>query len=130
MPIDYKRYHKDWKAIRAEVLERAGDRCEECGVLNYDYGARDRFGKWHTEVDIDGMKSDDGEHLWPDGYPKIIRIVLTISHTDHDINNNGEPGNRPNLKALCQRCHLLRFLVADALALCRWKRKSGMQELF
>lgn len=33
-------------------------------------------------------------------------VVLTVAHLDHDPANNGESGNRPNLKALCQRCHL------------------------
>lgn len=32
---------------------------------------------------------------------KLIKIVLTIAHLDHDPTNN----NRKNLKALCQRCH-------------------------
>lgn len=35
MPCDYSKYPKDWKAIRAEVLERAWHKCEECGVKNY-----------------------------------------------------------------------------------------------
>lgn len=36
MPIDYKRYPPDWKTrIRPEVLQRANDCCEFCGVQNY-----------------------------------------------------------------------------------------------
>ena len=38
MPIDYKRYPPDWKTrIRPEVLRRADNRCEFCGVENYSF---------------------------------------------------------------------------------------------
>ena len=33
---------------------------------------------------------------------RFVRVVLTISHRDHDPTNN-DPAN---LRALCQRCHL------------------------
>lgn len=33
-PENLKRYPKDWKAIRARILERAGNACEWCGVPN------------------------------------------------------------------------------------------------
>lgn len=80
---------------------------------------------------MDGMKSDDGEYLWPDGYPKVVRIVLTISHTDHDIANNGTPGSRPNLRALCQQCHLRHdHEIHKANAAKTRKRKAGLQDLF
>lgn len=99
MPCDYSKYPKDWKAIRAEVLERAGSRCEQCGVNNY--------GIYFDG--IDGRREHDGSHfidqLVTECNYKCVKIVLTISHTDHDVTNNGEQGNRPNLKALCQRCH-------------------------
>lgn len=39
----------------------------------------------------------------PHGYPPHI---LTVDHLDDDPSNNGVPGARPNLIALCQRCHL------------------------
>ena len=127
MPCDYSKYPKDWKAIRAEALERAAHKCEQCGVLNYSAGARDRFGKWHDEIDIDNMKSDDGEYLWPNGYPRIVRVVLTISHTDHDTSNN----ETHNLRALCERCHLAHDAdLHRANARVTNKRKKGLQELF
>ena len=89
---------KEWLAIRAEVLARDGNACKECGVPNYAEGFRDSAGNWH---DAPGHAADaaalDGERL--------VRIVLTIAHLDHDPRNNGEPGNRPNLAALCQLHH-------------------------
>ncbi len=81
-PENRDRYPPDWLAIRAEVLERAGHCCEgsppypDCCVPN---------GELHP---VTGSK-----------------VVLTIAHLDHQPENNGEPGNRPNLKAWCQRCH-------------------------
>ena len=77
MPCDYKQYHPDWKWIRRQILDQADDRCEFCGLDNYAVVTRD-----------------------PVARP--VRIVLTIAHLDHDINNN----DPCNLRALCQQCHL------------------------
>lgn len=103
MPIDYKKYPSNWKTeIRPAILKRANNKCEFCGVENHAVGARDRFGDWHDERKISGMNSDCGEHYFGYPYPKIIKIVLTVAHLDHDCTNNVED----NLKALCQKCHL------------------------
>lgn len=103
MPIDYKDYPPDWKRIRAEILVRADDRCEACGVPNGEEGIRD----------VDGVfiPSDEAWQIMdhePDGHKRFpaknrfFRIVLTVAHLNHDRSDN-----RPeNLKALCQRCHL------------------------
>ena len=82
-PENRARYPADWKAIRAEVLARAGNCCE--GTPNYP-GCRAANGQPHP---------DTGS-----------RVVLTIMHMDHQPENNGTPGDRPNLRAGCQRCHL------------------------
>lgn len=96
MPIDYKNYPPNWKTrIRPAILERAGHCCEECGVPNYAIGLRGKQGNFYTEEDLNQHGAIDDEY-------KVIRIVLTVSHTDHDITNN----NANNLRALCQRCHL------------------------
>ncbi len=108
-PENAQRYPADWQAIRQEVLARAQDRCEACGVANHAWIWRDETGQHHF-VD----KSDceyDGRHWYIDlghyeGCPKVIQVVLTIAHKDHVPENVGEPGNRPNLAAWCQRCHL------------------------
>jgi 5-methylcytosine-specific restriction endonuclease McrA len=100
-PENKGRYPKDWKDVRARILERAGNVCEECGVPNKAYGARDQYDEWHNHRDLDGYSASHGEGLWPNGYPHIITIVLTIAHLDHNPENNSDD----NLKALCQRCH-------------------------
>lgn len=126
MPCDYSKYPKDWKAIRAEVLVRADHKCEECGVENYGiYFDTPRFGRTRH----DGSHATD-EYVADWNY-KCVKIILTISHTDHDITNNGEPGNRPNLKALCQRCHLRHdHHLHRANAKATNARKKGLQSLF
>lgn len=114
MPINYKLYPPNWKTeIRPSILERANNCCEHCGVANYSIGARGADGKWYSVDEIDNMKSDIGYSLWWGGYPKLIKIVLTIAHlgVDYPDGRKGDKTNkmdvRPeNLQALCQKCHL------------------------
>jgi len=87
MPIrscQKKRYPKDWKAISLEVRERAGWRCE--GSPGHYPDCRAVNGEPHPRT---GSK-----------------VVLTVAHLDHMPENVGMPGDRPNLMAMCQRCHL------------------------
>lgn len=92
---------KEWKAIREEILARAGNRCEwpGCGVENGTIGYRDEDGYFCVvENSHQGDADAEGKNA--------IRIVLTTAHKDHDPGNNGTPGNRPNLAAWCQYHHL------------------------
>lgn len=127
MPINYKLYPKDWKAIRARILEREGYRCKECRIRNHAKGARDIFGNWHDEDAIDGMKSDDGFHYFGGDYPKIIKIVLTVAHLDHDVMNNTDD----NLAALCQLHHLRHDIVQHKTNSRATRNKNkGLQSMF
>lgn len=36
-PENKARYPKNWKDIRARILQRANNRCEFCGVENHTY---------------------------------------------------------------------------------------------
>jgi hypothetical protein len=111
-PINYKLYPSNWKEIRARILERADNRCEQCKALNHDYVFRGKLGDRdvYQLADAKVFDANDGTFITED--PCCVdqvgdrefatRIVLTISHTDHDISNNDDG----NLKALCQRCHL------------------------
>lgn len=96
MPIDYSKYPPNWRfEIRPAILKRAGNKCERCGVKNYAIGYREKSGKF---VECEGLQADaailDGD--------RVIRIVLTVAHLDHDIGNSSPE----NLAALCQKCHL------------------------
>lgn len=101
MPINYKKYPTNWKTeVRPAILKRAKDCCEFCGVENYSIGYRDSNNIWY-EIEqsfVGDMQAQDAKEI---GY-KIIKIVLTVAHLDHDVTNN-DPSN---LKALCQKCHL------------------------
>lgn len=138
MPCDYSKYSSDWKQIRTRILERAEHRCEECHVPNYAWIWRDSYGNWH----------DAGEQtLREAGHEKtpftiactfadgrvgqiiVIRIILTVAHLDHNIDNNADN----NLKAFCQWHHLRHDKDHHArnAATTRWRKKSeGQGELF
>lgn len=107
MPIKPENKHKypaNWASeIRPRILARAENRCEnpECRVHNGAVGYREKDGRFvmlGRSVDEAGLKCDNAEL---DGH-KVIRIVLTIAHLDHDETNSADE----NLAALCQRCHL------------------------
>lgn len=83
MPISKENkslYPKNWKEIRAKILQRADNKCEFCGIENH---------KWTRSVMIGGNRG------W------YYRVVLTIAHLDHNP-QNCDPSN---LRALCQKCH-------------------------
>ena len=87
-PENREKYPKDWPAISLEVRrDRAGWRCECEGECGLDHGSR-------CTAEHDCAHPDTGS-----------TVVLTVAHLDHDPTNNGESGDRPNLKAMCQRCH-------------------------
>ncbi len=101
-------YPIDWPQLSATIrFKRAGGRCEQC----------DRPHGQHVKHLGDGRWWDEARGQWVDGrgrpLPRLVvqdglavrctRVVLATAHLDHDPTNN-PPGN---LKALCQRCHML-----------------------
>lgn len=102
MPMDITRYPKNWREISQRIREREGNCCKWCGVANGAVGARDIHGEWHDESSIGGMNADQGMALFGGEYPKLIRIVLTVAHLNHDTADNTDG----NLAALCQLHHL------------------------
>ena len=76
MPIDYKKYHPDWKNISLKIrFERAQSRCEFCGAENY---------KPHPDT---GKK-----------------VILTVAHLNHIISDN-RPENLKALCQRCHLNH-------------------------
>lgn len=110
MPVDYALYPPNWKTeIVPEIRARSGGRCEACGVRNHAHGWReDNEARTFHELPEPGTSEFEEANYFlmlehPDA--RVIRIVLTVAHKDHDVKNNGEPGNRPNLADWCQLCH-------------------------
>lgn len=102
-PENKHRYPKNWKEIRAEIQARSGNKCEICGVGNRLMGFRGKDGQFTSFPNQEYLVSPEN-HIMPNG-TRVIEIVCTVMHLDHQPENNGEPGNRPNLKFGCQRCH-------------------------
>jgi 5-methylcytosine-specific restriction endonuclease McrA len=101
-PENAKRYPANWKHIRFQVLQRAGLRCENCGVHNHDIGWRDDGGNFHIVVrgtDAEGSAKDYAGHATG---RRVFQIVLTVAHLDHVPENC----DLDNLRAWCQKCHL------------------------
>lgn len=110
MPCDYSKYPSNWKTeIRPAIIERAKNRCEFCSVENYKLIIRGTWNGVECYQDEDGFiyNGNTSEYIGGDYlgevHPtnKLVKIVLTVAHLDHDVNNN----DHSNLKALCQRCH-------------------------
>ena len=130
MPCDYEKYHPEWfSRIRPDILKRSMNRCEECGVLNYSVGYRDKKWKFYDVESILIRLENNGYDIFEHELKGIgsdekpIKIILTVAHLDHDINNN----DYSNLKALCQ-LHHNRYDVKHRKET-RLKNK-GLQELF
>lgn len=81
MPMDKRRYPKDWNIIANQVKESANWTCQDCGLKCLPPGQ----GKYLTR----NLKA---------------KLTLTVHHQDHCPENN-QPNN---LIALCSHCHLKR----------------------
>lgn len=111
MPIraDYRwLYPLDWPQLSAVIrFEGARGRCETCGRPHGQIVRHLGDGRWWDEASqswrgargrrLPGLCNRDQTDAL------TTKVVLATAHLDHDPTNN-----RPrNLKALCQRCHLL-----------------------
>lgn len=101
MPIDKSKYPPNWKEISDRIRNEAGQCCEECGIPNGHLVIRSSIdpADWLDLMSWEGVR---WSHL--DEYQgKPITVRLTVAHLNHDTTDNRDE----NLKALCQRCHLL-----------------------
>ena len=112
-PENAARYPKNWKQLRAAVLERAGNRCEQCDVRNYGLvqtvdGKRNyAYGNlYYDDFQYTGSYAEAAFARdvlnYGDGAPFIV-IVLTVAHLEHD---ELETQDISRLRAWCQKCHL------------------------
>ena len=112
MPIRRHRrffYPIDWVQLSQMIrFRRDKGRCESCGRPHGRTVAHLGDGRWW----------DEEASVWRSGRGRVLRslpplaleaatektkVVLACAHLDHDPGNN----EMSNLKALCQRCHML-----------------------
>lgn len=95
MPFDKSKYPTNWKEISTRVKERAGWKCELCGVAHGAIGYRTASGEFvPVNPALAGAQIAEGA--------KIIRIVLTTAHHPDPNPMNCDDNN---LISTCQRCH-------------------------
>jgi protein-arginine kinase activator protein McsA len=89
-------YPANWNVISQRIRERAGNKCEVCGVKNHRYITRSENG-W--QYSSEGAWND-----YKNGFSKtkVVKVILTVAH----LNHNPADCRDENLKAMCQQCHL------------------------
>ena len=60
-PENKKLYPKNWKEIRRQILERANNKCEFCGIENYSEGYRTKEGDF---IKSEGMQQEADELIY------------------------------------------------------------------
>lgn len=113
MPIKVENRHlypKNWRDIAYQIrVIRAKNKCENCNLENGAIIKRNKNGHYREATDdekkffeIQRSKSPAVERETLKRF-KFTRIVIEVAHLDHNP-TNVVPNN---LKALCQRCHLI-----------------------
>ena len=83
-PENRGRYPTNWKEIRAAILERAGNKCEFCGIENY--AVRDGSRVVLTIAHLDHTP----EHNKPDN----LRALCQRCHNRYDAKHRAETRRR------------------------------------
>jgi hypothetical protein len=101
-------YPPRWRELSSHVrFERAEGRCQRCGRPHLVLLRCLPDGRWFDEQAATWRDRRGRPARWPDLMEAIrfrmTRIVLAAAHLDSDPTNN----RLKNLRALCQRCHML-----------------------
>jgi hypothetical protein len=125
-------YPPDWPELSRRVrFERAGGRCQRCRRPHLTEVRCLPDGRWFDETARTWRDRCGRPARWPDLIDIVdlrrTRVVLAAAHLDND------PTNRrlANLRAFCQRCHMLHdrpFHLAQ-----RWltyRRRWAIGDLF
>ena len=125
-------YPPHWRELSHHVrFERARGRCQRCGRLHLTLVRCLPDGRWFDEQAATWRDRRGRLARWPDLVEatrfRMTRVVLAAAHLDGDPTNN----RMTNLRALCQRCHMLqdrRHHLAQ-----RWityRRRRALGDLF
>lgn len=126
-------YPIDWRELSRMIrFERAKGRCEVCGRPHGKVVCHLGDGRWF-DPDAEIWRDGQGRAVnWVDfrDYQGVLRqtkVVLATAHLNHDIGDNRDR----NLKALCQRCHLLHDRAEHQIRRrLTWRRRRALGDLF
>jgi len=101
-------YPPHWRQLSSHVrFERAGGRCQRCRRPHLSLVRCLPDGRWFDEQAATWRDRHGRIARWPDLVEatrfRMTRVVLAAAHLDSDPTNN----RLKNLRALCQRCHML-----------------------
>jgi len=102
-----EKYPKNWREIRAGIVLRGNNRCEQCLAPNGEIIARNvEDGSYMLEAG-DVFDAETGAYRGlargsEYDADRFVKVILAVAHLDHDEQNN-DPAN---LRALCQMHHL------------------------
>ena len=125
-------YPPHWRELSRRVrFERAGCQCQACGRPHLAQLRCLPDGRWFDSA-VGTWRNRRGRPApWPDlleaAALRTTRVVLAAAHLDCDPTNN----RLANLRALCQRCHMLHDRPHHLMQ--RWltyRRRSALADLF
>ena len=102
------RYPRNWPEISARVrFAHAGSLCQRCKRPHLATIRCLPDGRWFDSASRTWRNGRGRNARWPDLIDatgmRMTRVVLAAAHLDHDPANN----RTRNLRAMCQRCHML-----------------------
>lgn len=112
MSIRKSDYPPNWPELSLQVREEANWRCELCGVGNQAIIRRGKGDAYEEVYEVEETDPDSFFTITTSTlelkqkrlrFHGLSKVVLTVAHMDRDRSNN----ERSNLRALCQRCHLV-----------------------
>ena len=125
-------YPPHWRELSSHVrFERAQGRCQRCGRPHLVLLRCLPDGRWFDEQAATWRDRQGRPARWPNlmeaARSRMTRVVLAAAHLDSDPTNN----RLKNLRALCQRCHMLHDRPHHLAQ--RWityRRRSAVGDLF
>ena len=101
-------YPPHWRELSNHVrFARAGGKCQRCGRPHLALLRCLPDGRWFDKQAATWRDRRGRPARWPDLMEatrlRVTRVVLAAAHLDSDPTNN----RLKNLRALCQRCHML-----------------------